>query len=227
VKIQRSPQNVSSQVFRSTPKSSLERRQLTKSIEFFFDFVSPYGWFAAERIGAVARSYARTVIWRPLLLGVTVKQAMGLPALLETPLKGAYVIHDAARSARFYGLPWRPPSPMSFSSVAAGRAVVWAVGHGNIDVEALVLALYRRAWAEAGDIATPDAVADVAASIGLERDLVRAGVESAATKAGLRASVTDAIDRGIFGSPFIVVDGEAFWGADRLGMVERWLESPW
>jgi 2-hydroxychromene-2-carboxylate isomerase len=67
----------------------------------------------------------------------------------------------------------------------------------------------------------------VAASIGLERDLVRAGVESAATKAGLRASVTDAIDRGIFGSPFIVVDGERFWGADRLGMVERWLESPW
>jgi 2-hydroxychromene-2-carboxylate isomerase len=46
-------------------------------------------------------------------------------------------------------------------------------------------------------------------------------------KAGLRASVTDAIDRGIFGSPFIVVDGEPFWGADRLGMVERWLESPW
>jgi 2-hydroxychromene-2-carboxylate isomerase len=68
------------------------------------------------------------VIWRPLLLGVTVKQAMGLPALLETPLKGAYVFHDAAGSARFYGLPWRPPSPMSFSSVAAGRGCLgrWA-----------------------------------------------------------------------------------------------------
>jgi 2-hydroxychromene-2-carboxylate isomerase len=43
----------------------------------------------------------------------------------------------------------------------------------------------------------------------------------------LRSSVADAVDRGIFGSPFIVVDGEPFWGADRLPMVERWLEAAW
>ena len=200
---------------------------MTTPIEFFFDFISPYGWFAAERIGALAHSHTRTVAWRPLLLGVTVKQAMGLPALLETPLKGAYVIHDAARSARFYGLPWRPPTPMSFSSVSAARAVIWAVAQGDLDVEALVLALYRRAWAEGGDISKPDAVADVAASIGLDRARIRTGLESPEVKDGLRASVADAIARGIFGSPFVVVDGEPFWGSDRLHMVERWLESAW
>lgn len=52
---------------------------MTEPIEFFFDAVSPFGWFSAERVGGLARSHARTVAWRPLLLGVTVTQAMGLP----------------------------------------------------------------------------------------------------------------------------------------------------
>ena len=140
---------------------------MNKPIEFFFDFVSPFGWFAAERIGGIARAHDRTVAWKPLLLGVTVKQAMGLPAVLQTPLKGSYLLHDAERCARLYRLPWRPPTPITFSSVAAERAVVWAVARADLDVEALVLGLYRCAWAEAGDISTPDAVADAAASIGL------------------------------------------------------------
>jgi len=196
-------------------------------IEFFFDFISPYGWFAAERIGALARSRGRSMAWHPILLGVTVRQEMGLPPLLETPLKGPYLAHDAPRSARFYGLPWRPPSPMTFSSVAAARAIIWAKAQGNIDTEALVLALYRRAWAEGQDIATPDAVAEVAASIGLDRAEVRAGLESPGVKEGLRTTVASAIKRGIFGSPFIIADGEPFWGSDRLGMVERWLDGGW
>lgn len=76
---------------------------------------------------AALRGCSRNVAWRPILLGVTVKQVMGLPALLETPLKGPYIRRDAERCARFYSLSWRPPTPMTFSSVAAARAVFWAV----------------------------------------------------------------------------------------------------
>jgi 2-hydroxychromene-2-carboxylate isomerase len=200
---------------------------MNKPVEFFFDFISPYGWFAAERIGEIARAHRRSVAWRPSLLGVTIKQAMGLPALLQTPLKGPYLLHDAERCARLYGLPWRPPTPITFSSVAAERAVIWALAQGDLDVEVLVLGLYRHAWAEAGDISTPDAVADAAGSMGFDRRRLRAGIEHPETKEGLRSSVADAVARGFFGSPFIVVDGEPFWGADRLPMVERWLQSPW
>jgi 2-hydroxychromene-2-carboxylate isomerase len=59
---------------------------MTEPIEFFFDFVSPIGWHAAERVRRLVRSHARTEAWRPLLLGVTVTQAMGLPPLLQTPV---------------------------------------------------------------------------------------------------------------------------------------------
>src|SRR5258705_7819097 len=200
---------------------------MTPSIEFFFDFISPYGWFAAERIGGLAHRPGRVGVWQPLLLKATGVETMGLPALLETPLKGEYLLPDATRSERFYGLPWHPPASMSFSSVAAERAVVWAADYARLDPEPLVVALYRRAWADGGDISTVSAVADLAASIGIECDRVRDGIESAETKANLSDRIVQAVRRGIFGSPFIVVDGEAFWGADRLCMVERWLDGGW
>jgi 2-hydroxychromene-2-carboxylate isomerase len=94
---------------------------MTKPVEFFFDFISPYGWFAAERIGGIARTHARAVAWRPLLLGVTVKQAMGLPPLLETPLKGPYIATTSsdARSSTACGGGRRRQSPSPLSPLAA------------------------------------------------------------------------------------------------------------
>jgi 2-hydroxychromene-2-carboxylate isomerase len=76
---------------------------MTEPIEFFFDFGSPFGWFSAERVGGLARSHARTVAWRPLLLGVTVTQAMGLPPL-QTPactknLNASVLVMKSAKDA--------------------------------------------------------------------------------------------------------------------------------
>ena len=76
---------------------------MTEPIEFFFDVVSPFGWFSAERVGGLARSHARTVAWRPLLLGVTVTQAMGLPPL-QTPagtknLNASVLVMKSAKDA--------------------------------------------------------------------------------------------------------------------------------
>ena len=70
---------------------------MTKPIEFFFDFVSPFGWFAAERIGGIARTYCRDVAWRPMLLGVTVKQVMGLAGAARDPAQRA--LHPPRRRA--------------------------------------------------------------------------------------------------------------------------------
>jgi 2-hydroxychromene-2-carboxylate isomerase len=76
---------------------------MTEPIEFFFDVVSPFGWFSAERVGGLPRSHARTVAWRPLLLGVTVTQAMGLPPL-QTPagtknLNASVLVMKSAKDA--------------------------------------------------------------------------------------------------------------------------------
>jgi 2-hydroxychromene-2-carboxylate isomerase len=196
---------------------------MPRRIEFYFDFVSPYGWFAAEQIGDLGRRFEREVVWQPILLGITVLKAMGLPALMDTPLKRDYVAVDVPRCARYYGLRFNPPQGVQLSPLAAARAVAWAQGVAPDRCEALTLALYRRYWAEGVDISTPVAVADVAAELAFARLETLQALADPTVKDSLAQSLEQAIAKGIFGSPFFVVDGEPFWGADRLPMIREWL----
>ena len=191
-------------------------------IEFFFDFNSPYGYIAANKIGDIAAAHGRTVDWKPFLLGAVFK-VTGAQPLPHVPMKGEYARHDFARSARYHDVTYNPPEDFPFSPTAASRAVYWA----KRDEKAgeMTLALYNAALGEGQDIAAPAAVAAVAGAAGFDADAVAEGVQDPAIKEELKTVTDDAISREIFGSPFMIIDGEAFWGADRLDMVARWLET--
>lgn len=196
---------------------------MAETIEFWFDFSSPYGYLAAQRIEALADKHGRTVDWRPFLLGATFK-ITGMRPLAEIPLKGDYLRHDLPRTARRLGLPIVEPKPFPFMSVAAARAVLWLKQSDPGKAGALVQALYRRAFVEGGDISGAAAVIEIAEGLGIDRDALGAALQDPAVKDKLRAEVELAVERGIFGSPFMIVDGEGFWGNDRLDEVDEWLE---
>jgi 2-hydroxychromene-2-carboxylate isomerase len=191
-------------------------------IDFYFDFVSPFGWIAAEQIGTLARKHGRTVRWHPFLLKVAVVDTMGLRPILKTPLKGTYSWYDAKRSAALQGLTISPDVKQVFSPVPAARAIIWARDR-KPDVEALVLGLYRRHWHDGGDISEDGDVLAVAGALGYDTAALKDGLADPAIKQAFHAEVEAAIDRGVFGSPTTIVDGEPFWGADRLDQVERWM----
>jgi 2-hydroxychromene-2-carboxylate isomerase len=194
-------------------------------LDFFFDFVSPFGWIGAEQIGAIARRFGRSVNWHPFLLKVTVLETMGLPAPLRTPLKGEYLLHDINRSLRYHGLVQAPDAIFGFSSVVAARTTLWARAGSSDSVEALVLALYRAHWSQGRDISEVDTVLEIVASLGLSRSDAAIALQGDELKIALREETGAAIRAGVFGSPTIIVDGEMFWGSDRLTMVETWLET--
>jgi len=193
-------------------------------IDFYFDFSSPYGYLAAHVIDDLAARHGRTVAWRPMLLGAVFKVS-GQQPLLNIPLKGDYAKRDLPRTARLLGLPFTMPEQFPFMSVAACRAFYWLVDEDPAAARALALALYDRAFAEGQAIAQAPDVAAVAASLGLDPETVRAALQYPAVKDRLRTEVDAAIERGVFGSPFIFVDDEPFWGVDHLSQVERWLET--
>ena len=89
----------------------------------------------------------------------------------------------------------------------------------------LVNALYRAYFVDDRDISSPDVAADVAAEAGFNRDGARAAIDDPAIKDQLKRNVEAAIAAGVFGSPFVIVDGEPFWGIDRFDQIERWLAS--
>ncbi|MBM3477764.1 MAG: 2-hydroxychromene-2-carboxylate isomerase [Alphaproteobacteria bacterium] len=192
-------------------------------VEFFFDFSSPYGFLASLRIDDIAARHGREAAWKPILLGAVFKVS-GQQPLVEIPLKGEYARHDLARFARLWGTDLRFPPLFPFSSVAASRAFYWIAASDRALATRFARAAFSAAWREERDISRSDTVADIAAAVGADRDDALAALLDPAVKELLRVEVEAAIARGIFGSPFVVVDGEGFWGADRLWQVEAWLE---
>jgi len=197
---------------------------MTTPLQFHFDFSSPYGYLAAERIEALAAKHGRGIDWRPMLLGAVFK-ITGTQPLTFVPLKGDYTRRDLPRTARFHGIEFRMPSKFPIATQAAARIVVWQRGVDAARCAPLVKALYRAFFVADRDISDPDVAADVAAEAGFDRSAVRPAVDDAAIKDALKRDVEAAIAAGVFGSPFVVVDGEPFWGLDRFEQIDRWLAT--
>ncbi len=188
-------------------------------LEFYFDFSSPYGYLAAERIDELAAKYGRKVKWRPVLLGVIFK-ATGAAPLTSVPLKGDYAKLDFARSARFMGIPYNPPSRFPLPTQMAARAYYWLHDRDCAMARAFAKAVYRAFFVDDRDISDPEVVLAIAAAVGADRAAVAEAVESPEIKERLKAEVAAALEKGVFGSPYIVCDGEPFMGADRLPQLE-------
>jgi 2-hydroxychromene-2-carboxylate isomerase len=197
---------------------------MPQPIEFFFDFSSPYGYLASREIDALGAKYGREVVWKPILLGAVFKLTGGI-AQVSVPIKGDYARHDFIRFARLLGVEFKLPDPFPFSSIHAVRAFWWLEGQDPTAAHDLAQHIYNKAFAGGGDIASAQSIASAAAEIGIDGAALLAGIESQEIKDRTRTENDAAIARGVFGSPFIVVDGEAFWGADRSEQVGKWLDT--
>lgn len=188
-------------------------------IQVHLDFISPYGYFASLRVEALAARHGRTVAWHPMLLGVAVLKVMGLKPLMDTPLKGDYVERDVRRYAREHGVPLqRQPRDTVMHPLACGRALAWVNRHQPERAGEVVHAIYRAYWGEGRDLSTPVSLEPV---VGATIAQASAGEEAAAL---LRAEVDASLAAGVFGSPTLIIDGEPFWGVDKLEQAERWLQ---
>ena len=194
-------------------------------VDFYYDFSSPYGDIASTRIDTIAAKHGRTVNWHPILLGAVFKVTGGAP-LPSLPLKGDYAKIDIPRCARALGLPFRFPAKFPIPTQVAARMTVWAQGLDAERAKTRARALYRAYFAEDRDITNPEVCADVAAAAcDFDRAQAIAAINDQAVKDRLKSEVDGAIERNVFGSPFFLIDGEPFWGADRLDHVERWLAT--
>ncbi len=197
---------------------------MAQAIDFYFDFSSPYGYLASQRIEALAAKHGRTVNWCPILLGAIFKITGGAP-IPQLPLKGEYGMRDFVRSAKFHAIPFKYPSNFPISGVSPARAVVWLKSKDPAKVGALTKALYTAFFVDDVNISDAENVIKVAASIGCNADEVRAAINDQAVKDKTKLEVDAAIAKGVFGSPYMVVDGEPFWGMDRLDQMEKWLAT--
>jgi 2-hydroxychromene-2-carboxylate isomerase len=190
------------------------------TLEFFYDFVSPYSYLASTRLEALAARSGAAVRWRPFLLGGVLK-ATDNKAPADTPAKYAHLKVDTARWARRLGVPLVQPRIHPFSTVLAMRCALAAERLGAL--VPFTHAAFRAAWAEGKELTSPDVLAEIASQVGLNG----VGMVSAAAneKAALVAQTEEAVKRGAFGAPTFFVGSEMFVGNDRLDFVEEALRG--
>jgi len=194
-------------------------------IDFYLDFSSPYGYLMSERIDELAARFGRKVRWHPILLGVIFQAVGSRPPADNASAKGRYVYRDFERSARFMGIPYRAPSRFPLPTQNAARAYYWLHAQDCGLARQFAHAVYRAFFVDDQDISSPDTVLEIAEKIGVDRSSLAAALQTPEVKAKLKEACDKALEIGVFGSPHVIVDGEAFFGADRLPQIEKWLET--
>lgn len=188
------------------------------TLEFFYDFSCPFAYLASTQIDRVGKRANVAVEYKPFLLGGVFKALgeaapdMGRMAPSRARMNGL----DMQRWAEHWGVPFNMPKTHPNRTVTALRAML-----ASGDIPRASHALFRAYWEDGSDVSDRNVVARALDKAGFDGAALAARADDAALKDELRVRTDEAIRRGVFGAPATFVDGELFWGQDRLGFVER------
>jgi len=196
---------------------------MKKAIDFYFDFSSSYSYVGHHRLRALARDFDVRVDSRPIALGAIFKTRGHAPPRPDS-LKGNYTWHDVERSAAEWGLPYHWPEPFPFNSILAARAYWFLKDIDEEDAEAWIGAVFDASFGRCRDASDPAVLAEVASGLELDAEEVMQGTSKDEVKQKLKEVTDEAMSRGVFGAPSFFLDGEMYWGADRIDQIWRVLE---
>jgi len=194
------------------------------AVEFWFEFASTYSYPAAMRVEEAARARGVAVEWKAFLLGPIFRsQGWNDSPFNVYPVKGAYMWRDLARLCEELNLPLVHPTRFPRNGLLAARIACYFAGEPWLP--AFVRAVYQTNFAEDREISEPAVVADCLEWAGQASAPILRAAQSAEAKERLRLQNEQAVRLGIFGAPSFVVDGELFWGNDRLDAALAWHEK--
>ncbi|CAH1651725.1 2-hydroxychromene-2-carboxylate isomerase [Hyphomicrobiales bacterium] len=196
---------------------------MSEPIRFYLDFASPYSYFALAPLQKLALAHGRPLELRPILLWAVFKQ-QGVENPLGKPARRDYFLQDVARSAAFFDVPFRIPEPLQISAHLAARLFHARTAVASEVGPALAAEIFESFFVKGHDITKPEVLAALPSLAGLPADTVREMIEGATGRERLAAAIDEASTAGVIGVPFVTLDGESFFGADRLPQIAWRLE---
>lgn len=196
-------------------------------IDYYVFISSPWAYFGSERFAALAKKYGAAVTIIPMAPLALFDATGGLPLAKRAQQRQDYRFVELERWRKHLGVTLNlRPKGFPTNETTAGKLVTAArEAYGNEKAIALAHAMMRSLWAEERDIANADDLKQIIAANGLDADRLFAAIETPELVAAYQRGTQQAIAAGAFGAPFYVVEGEPFWGQDRLDFVERKLAS--
>lgn len=196
---------------------------MSKRVEYFMTPVSPWTYLGHERLRAICRAAGATIDLNLMDLGKVFPVSGGVALKDRAPQRQAYRLVELERWRDYLGLPLTlqpkhfpvPNGPASLLILAVQAA------HGTEAALDIAGDCLRAVWAEERNISDEAALAQIVAARGLDAAALLASSKTPETQARYDAGTQRAIERGVFGAPAYVIDGQLFWGQDRLDFVER------
>jgi 2-hydroxychromene-2-carboxylate isomerase len=194
---------------------------MAKRITYFFTPVSPWTYLGHGRLGEIAARHGATIDYVPITLSTILPRTGGLPLAKRAPERQAYRMAELKRWPRLLGLPLSvEPRHFPTDDRPAARLALTAKARGH-DIAELTLAMLRATWTEERDIADLDTLREIADAAGLDGAALLAASETDSGQQRLDDACEQALAAGCFGSPWYDLEGEPFWGQDRLDLLEK------
>lgn len=193
---------------------------MTKAVEFMFDFGSPTSYLAYKQLPKIASRHGARIVWTPILLGAIFK-ATGNSSPVMVPAKARYMNADLARFAKRYGVTLNFNTHFPVNTLPLMRGAVAYQSTNQFDL--YVNAVFDAMWAHPRNLNDQAEIAHVMRDIGIDPGDFVARIERSDVKEKLKANTEGAVARGAFGAPTFFVNGEMFFGQDRLDFVEEML----
>ncbi|MEN5110423.1 2-hydroxychromene-2-carboxylate isomerase [Pseudomonas putida] len=191
---------------------------MSKTVEFFFDLGSPASYLAWTQLPALCARHGAALRYRPMLLG-GVFQATGNASPVMIPAKGRYMFTDLARFAARYGVPFGLPPGFPINTLALMRGLVGTQLRAPERFDALLAALFNGLWVQRRNLGDVTVLEQVLAEAGFTAAEFQVLTGDEEVKAALKQATEEAVERGVFGAPTCFVDGQMYFGQDRLDFV--------
>jgi 2-hydroxychromene-2-carboxylate isomerase len=191
------------------------------AVQFWLEFGSTYSYLAAMRIEGYAATRGIPFEWRPFLLGpIFRKQGWSDSPFNLNEARGRYMWRDVERHCEALGLPFKKPTVFPRNGLTASRVAI--AGVGSRWLPDFVRAVYTANFGEDREIGDATVIAEILTGLRLDARAQLAAAQEQTVKDRLREETDRAWASGVFGAPTFIVDGEVFWGNDRLEQAFDW-----
>ena len=195
---------------------------MTAKIYFYFDFISPYSYFAWRKLPALAKKYNREIEARPIVFGKLLDK-WGQLGPAEIPPKNSWLNQYCLRYAAIHGFEFNPPKTHPFNPLAALRMSLKEVS--GVDQLKVIDTIFKSGWSRGADLGDLSTLISLLVEQSIDGEILSQKISETGIKNLLINETNKAIRKGVFGVPTIIIDDNLFWGNDQMDHIELLLDG--
>jgi 2-hydroxychromene-2-carboxylate isomerase len=198
---------------------------MSRTIDYYFTLASPWAFLGHQAFLDLAKAHGVSIRYRPVDLGEVFPHTGGLPLPKRHPARQKYRILELQRWREARGIPLKiSPKHWPFHAATANKTII-AIAHTRADPGPYTRRAFEGVWVRDEDLGQDDTLVALLDECGHDGATTLAMAKDDVIAAAYTNTAQEAVERNVIGSPCYVLDGEVFWGQDRLGLLESALKS--